>query len=142
LIHGLDTSFMVQLEVARHPGHEASRALFDRLLDSGESFALAPQVLAEFVHIVTDSNRFEQPLPVSRAIARVEHWWQARDVVPVFPNDTTVARFHAWMREHALGRKRLLDTMLAATYFTNDVRSILSTNARDFAVFGCFSIPN
>jgi hypothetical protein len=30
--------------------------------------------------------------------------------------------------------------MLAATYFSNGVRSIVTTNARDFAVFGCFEI--
>ena len=46
----------------------------------------------------------------------------------------------AWMREHALGRKRLLDTLLAATYFTNDVQSIITTNQRDFRVFGRFSV--
>ena len=38
------------------------------------------------------------------------------------------------------GRKRLLDTQLAATYFCQDVRSIVSSNIRDFEIFGCFDV--
>ena len=45
-----------------------------------------------------------------------------------------------WMKEHSLGRKRLLDTMLAATYFSHGVTVILSSNARDFNTFGCFQV--
>jgi hypothetical protein len=44
------------------------------------------------------------------------------------------------MREHGLGRKRILDTMLAATYFANDVKSIVSSNAGNFEIFGCFEM--
>jgi hypothetical protein len=30
--------------------------------------------------------------------------------------------------------------MLAATYHAQGIRSILSSNARDYAVFGCFEV--
>ena len=42
--------------------------------------------------------------------------------------------------ESRLGRKRLLDTMLAATYFTHGVRDIVTSDARDYSVFGVFQI--
>ena len=42
--------------------------------------------------------------------------------------------FLTWLREHQLGRKRLFDTRLAATYFCSDVRSIVSSNIKDFEV--------
>ena len=48
--------------------------------------------------------------------------------------------FFDWVITHRLGRKRLLDAMLGATYSSHGVRSIVSTNTRDFAVFGCFEI--
>ena len=38
----------------------------------------------------------------------------------------------------ALGRKRLLDTLLAATYWQAGIQSLLTTNPADFGVFGTF----
>lgn len=140
MIHGLDISFVVQVEVWSHPGHIGARATRDRLLDAGDRFALAPQVLAELIHIVTDERRFARPLSIDEALSRAEAWWTAEEVVPALPNEHTVPRFIAWLREHRLGRKRLLDTLLAATYITNDVSSIVTANTRDFAVFDCFQL--
>lgn len=45
--------------------------------------ALVPQTLADFIHIVTDGKRMPQPLTMAEAISRVEHWWQAEEVVRV-----------------------------------------------------------
>ncbi|MBX3269933.1 MAG: PIN domain-containing protein [Sandaracinaceae bacterium] len=140
MIHGLDTSFLVQVEIAQHPGHETARGQLDERLDRGDSFALAPQVLAELIHVVTDPRRFERPLSQAQARRRAEAWWQASEVVQTLPNEHTVPQFLAWLTEHDLGRKRLLDTLLAATYATNEIDSILTGNARDFAVFGCFTL--
>lgn len=57
-----------------------------------------------------------------------------------YPNEHTIPMFLVWHREHALGRKRLLDTLLGATYLSNQVRSLVTTNARDFRIFDKFSI--
>jgi predicted nucleic acid-binding protein len=142
VIHGLDTSFLVALEVASHPERSAARRTLDRILDAGDGLALAPQALAEFVHVITDGRRFERPLEMAGALRRVEAWWYAEEVVLALPNEHTTPRFMAWMRDHRLGRKRLLDTLLAATYASNEISSILTTNARDFAVFGVFDAPH
>jgi hypothetical protein len=47
--------------------------------------ALVPQTLAQFIHIVTDGKRMPQPLTMeeAEAISRVEHRWQAEEVVRV-----------------------------------------------------------
>jgi predicted nucleic acid-binding protein len=140
MIHGIDTSFLVAVEVAGHPAHAAARRLLDGLLVAGDSLALAPQVLAEFLHVVTDDRRFTKPLDVREAQARAERWWTAREVIATFPDEHTVPLFLGWLREHRLGRKRLLDTLLAATYFTGGVQSILTTDQRDFRVFGRFAV--
>lgn len=137
---GLDTTFLIQAEVAEHPGHAASRALWRRLLDEGEPLALAPQVLAEFVHVVTDPRRFEHPLDMRQALERAELWWHGREIVHVLPSRESTDLFLRWMGEHALGRKRLLDTQLAATYYSSGVRTIVTTNARDYSVFACFRV--
>lgn len=64
-------------------------------------------------------------------------WWTARDVVRVYSDDRAVIRLLDWLQRHALGRKRLLDTLLAATYESAGIASLLTTDARDFSVFGC-----
>jgi len=43
------------------------------------------------------------------------------------------------MKRHRLGRKRVLDTMLAATYRSAGIRSIFKLNVADFEVFGEFA---
>jgi hypothetical protein len=42
------------------------------------------------------------------------------------------------LREHRLGRKRLLDTMLAATFRSAGISSILTCDRTDFEVLGGF----
>jgi hypothetical protein len=43
------------------------------------------------------------------------------------------------MARHGLGRKRVLDTLLAASFHTAGVKSILTLNPADFDVFGQFA---
>ncbi len=137
---GLDTTFLVQAEVLGHPQHAEARASLDRFLTAGDRLVLAPQVLAEFVHVVTDSRRFSSPLDIASATARARAWWSAEEVRQVSPNDSAVHLFLSWMMRYRLGRERVLDTLLAATYHAAGVGSIVSTNARDFAAFGCFEL--
>ncbi len=66
---GLDTDFLVQVEVSGHPQHTAARRKLDELLDAGDVLVLAPQVLAEFIHVITDDRRFSEPFPMDRAIS-------------------------------------------------------------------------
>ena len=51
---GADTTFLVQLELIELPMHKAAHELLQReILQAKVSLALAPQVLAEFIHVVT-----------------------------------------------------------------------------------------
>ena len=74
------------------------------------------------------------------SVTRSQTWWRADEITHANPNDNAFKLFTAGMREHGLGRKRILDTMLAATYFANDVKSIVSSNAGNFEIFGCFEM--
>jgi hypothetical protein len=40
------------------------------------------------------------------------------------------------MQRHQLGRKRILDTQLAAILWTVGVRQVLTANPADFQIFG------
>lgn len=138
---GVDTSFLVGLAIREHPSHTRCRQLFEReILGSPASMAVAAQVLAEFCHVVTDPRRFERPLEMSEALELCEEWWNAQECHPVVVDDGVGALFLTWMHEFRLGRKRLLDTLLAATYHRAGVERLASTDWRDFERYGVFGL--
>ena len=138
MIHGLDTSFLVAAEILRHPSHQAVKVKIRELFAEGEEFAITPLVLTEFMHTVTDSKRFASFLTMDEARDVALKWWTLKDVKQVTPGAMAVAQFFVWHREHRLGRKRLQDTLLAATYRSAGIHSILTLNAANFAVLGGF----
>jgi predicted nucleic acid-binding protein len=138
---GVDTSFLVALAVREHPSHGNCRRLFESEIQGGEgTMAVAAQVLAEFCHVVSDPRRFERPLEMAEAVELCEQWWNAQECRPV-PVDAEVgALFLTWMVEFGLGRKRLLDTLLAASYHASGVKRLASTDWRDFERYGVFEL--
>jgi hypothetical protein len=81
VIHGVDTTFLVQVELLECPGHAAARAWLHAAMTQGsQPFALAPQVLTAFVHVATDPRRFRQPLTMDAALDKAQVWWEASEV--------------------------------------------------------------
>ena len=141
-LHGIDTTFLVQVEIREVPGHEAARAWLDSALAKNpQPLALAPQVLTEFVHVVTDPRRFATPLSMEEALGKAQGWWEACEVRLIYPSLDSTRLALLWLRQHRLGRKRLLDTQLAATYYSEGITRLLTLNMSDFEVFGVFQPP-
>jgi len=140
MTYGIDTDFLVALEVSDHPAHRPANNLLDGLLAANHDFALAPQVLAEFIHVVTDARRVPLPLTVEAAVARAEFWWCAREVRRIFPNAPAVETFFSWLKTYRLGRKRLLDTLLAASLDSAGVTLLITNNQVDYTVFQKFQL--
>ena len=68
MIHGLDTGFLVAVEVREHTAHADARATLVRVLSAGDLIAIAPQVLAEFKQRGPNStavadDRTQNPVP-------------------------------------------------------------------------------
>ena|ERR1017187_4220975 len=139
MIHGLDTGFLIAMEHSEHDEHVAARTVLAKLSAAGDQFALAPQVVAEFVHVVTDRRRFVLPMDMPTATLIAQRWWAAHEIVHVFPDDAATQQFLTWVAHFFLGRKRLLDTLLAATFQQAGIQSVLTTNPSDFAIFGVFT---
>ncbi len=140
MIYGIDTSFLVQLEVREVPGHEPSQRLKERLLQEWAQLGLAPQTLCEFIHIVTDPRRFEHPLSIDQAVQRSEFWWNLQEVTQLVMPPSAVATLHRWMLVHRLGRKRILDTMLAATFEAHEITRVITSDPGGFSCFECFEL--
>jgi len=59
-------------------------------------------------------------------------------VKPIYPSLDSTRLGFSWLRQHLLGRKRLLDTPLAATYYAAGVTRLLTLDMGDFDIFGVF----
>ena len=69
---GLDTSFLVALAISEHPRHnQAQDVLRTEVVEAEETLAVTPQVLAEYMHAVTDPRRFR--VPISMGCAKAFH---------------------------------------------------------------------
>ena len=138
---GLDTGVLVAIAVREHHAHRAAWQWFvEEVRGRDGAMAIAPQILAEFAHVVTDPRRFEQPLAMEDAMALAARFWNARECRHVAAADDSVAIFLDWIAAHRLGRKRLLDTLLAASYRAAGVSRLVTTDWRDFDVFGAFEV--
>lgn len=73
---GIDTSVLVQLEIVEIPGHQRAHELLRReVLDADGELAIAPQVLTEFLHVVTDPRRFQRPFTIAVRCKSLLTYW-------------------------------------------------------------------
>lgn len=136
MILALDTDVLVSWAMTGSPRHGAARRLFEAEVRGGGSLALTPQVVHEFLHVATDSKRFENPLSMAEALRMARTLWNAGDVVRLLPAPEALPRTLELMETLRLGRKRILDTALAATLECAGVRRLATFNPGDFAIFG------
>ncbi len=136
---GLDTTVLVAASLLEHERHRHCWDILKRCIGKKQKILLTPQVLSEFIHVVTDERRFQKPLTITEAIAKSEEWWGAEEVTQVYPNEEAVRLFHIWLVEYTLVRKRLLDTMLAATYSAAGAQALFTLNPNDFKIFNVFN---
>jgi hypothetical protein len=112
------------------------RALVDAgVRRDGGRIALAPQVCWESLHVVTDERRFERPCSMDEGSALLRAVGNARKTERLAPTAHVMPRVLELLREHRRGRKRLLDTALAATLAAGGVRR---RGTYDVRAYGCF----
>jgi predicted nucleic acid-binding protein len=128
------------LAFADHPANTATVAAVKSEAAKGNKLVFPTLVIAEFLHVSTDVRRFAPPLTMTEAIDWVEAFMQNPAVSLVLPTDTSVKQTFNWMRQLQLGRKRILDTELAAILHTSGVRRLLTSNPADFMVFNVFDV--
>ena len=132
----VDTDVLVHWVMDGAPLHEPCRRLLGReIREKGNQLGITPQVLHELIHICTDPRRFENHLSMDQAIMWSRSLWDGKDVVRLLPSAAVFHRTLELLKNLRLGRKRILDTALAATLEAADVKRLATLNARDFEVF-------
>ncbi len=140
MLIGIDTSFLVHFEIVESSAHQPARAWASARIEKQDQFGIAPQVLFEFMHVVTDSKRFMRPLTISQALERAMIWWSAKETKQLTFPAQGLEVFQELMQTHSLGRKRILDTALAATFINSKIKHVVSYNWRDFSALGSFTV--
>jgi len=136
MILGVDTDVLVNWAMEGAPRHRASRRLLEKELGRPAGrLGLTTQVLFEFLHVCTDPRRFEAPLSMDRANDVARDIWSASDVERIQPGPAVFERTLELLLSLKLGRKRILDTALAAALESAGVHRLATFNGRDFAVF-------
>ena len=136
---GIDTSFLVAWAIPEHPAHQECRRLAEEAASDQRTFALTSGILAVVIHVVTDSRRFARPLEMEAASAMARFWTNATEVRLLPQGQDVTRQWLDWLAEHRLGRKRLLDTLIAATWHVAGIRDVYTLNPNDFTVFRKFT---
>lgn len=131
---GIDTNVLVYAHIAACPQHaRARRRLLAELGDPEVTVVLSPLVLHEFMHVITDGRRFEPPVSMPEAVA-LARGYVGRANVEVAPVGEAALRTALdQLERHQLGRKRIADTLLAASLIAAGATEILTCNPGDFA---------
>jgi predicted nucleic acid-binding protein len=105
-------------------------------IQQGVRLVFPDLIVTEFLHVITDERRFSPPLTMIEALDWMKEFLANSMVTLLEPTTASAQQTLAWMRQFKLGRKRILDTHLAAILHTSGVRRLLTSNPADFAVFG------
>ncbi|HEX4119356.1 MAG TPA: hypothetical protein VH619_01915 [Verrucomicrobiae bacterium] len=132
---GLDCNILVQLAFADHPANAKTLAAVQVETAKGEKLVFPSLVGGEFLHVATDDRRFSPPLTMTEALDWMEEFLKNPAVGLLEPTPESMDQTLRWMRQFKLGRKRILDTQLAAVLHVGGVRRLLTSNPADFAVF-------
>jgi len=137
---GLDCNILVQLALRDHPANAATIAAVQAEVKRGNRLVFPSLVIDEFLHVITDARRFNPPLTMTEALDWVESFLANPAVGLLEPTPESLRQALQWMRKFNLGRKRILDTHLAAVFYAAGVHRLFTANAADFAVFNVFEI--
>ena len=138
---GIDTTFLIDLEIKESPRHERAVEIFNKWREEKNSFlVIYSNVFNEFLHVITDAKRFVNPVPMETAIERCWYWSDHQRVKVVYSSDDSLKRLLLWMSMHELGRKRINDTTMAAVYAQEGVSKIITANPADFEILKTFEV--
>lgn len=132
---GLDTTFLIDLYWKNSPRHLKVVELLNSFSQSNEELNIYYNCFNEFIHVITDTHRFEDAFTMEEALAVAEEWRDLENVKILFPDDQSYGRTLTWLEIFKLGRKRLNDTNMASCYELAGVTKLFTANPDDFKSF-------
>jgi predicted nucleic acid-binding protein len=138
---GIDTTFLIDLEILDSPRHKKAVKLFEKWQKEKHSvIAIFNQSFLEFQHVITDSRRFNNPLSMEQALERTWFWVDQERIKIIYPNENSLKRALLWTNMYKLGRNRIQDTHMAAAFAESGVTELWTANPSDFEIFEVFDL--
>lgn len=138
---GVDTNVLVYAHIPAMPDHRAVRGFVQSRLEEAKSaLIVTPLVLHELVHVITDARRFDPPVAMGEALALANSFLHRSNVECVAVDEDSIALAFKLLDRHALGRRRVADTLLAATLMRHHVTDLITCNPCDFELFDALTI--
>lgn len=133
---GLDTNVLLYAHIETLPNHQNVRDyLLSQLRNTRVQLILTSDVLNEFIHVVTDRKRFSPPFEMKDALDTARLYLKHTNILCLGAGEMSLLRAIDLMDRHKLGRKRVSDTILAATLLTHGVHEIITCDPDDFRIF-------
>jgi len=131
----LDTNILIHALDPTSNCYPACDALVERTKAADSGLCIAPENLAEFYAIVTNSRRVPTPRSSEEALSVIEQFLErpGLELLPV-PTDL-VARWIALVRRHPVVGGDLFDIQLIATMLGNGITRIYTYHRDDFTPF-------
>ena len=129
---GVDTNMLVYAADMSFPLHQEARKALLALAKEDKGF-ITPQNLAEFISTTT---KLGMELPA--VMDYVETFNEMFSVV--YPNPATLIFFTSLVQQKEITRARVFDAFFVATYLSNGIDAIYTSNTRDFERLGAIKV--
>lgn len=126
----VDTNVLVYSTVAGNPWHEQARHWLMTLHDQGTVLCVSPQILREYLVVLTRGQVFEMQFTVEQAIETLEAllpWLQSLD-----ETEAASAVLRDLVRHYQVRGKHIHDANIVATMITHGVSRLATYNVKDF----------
>jgi toxin-antitoxin system PIN domain toxin len=123
----LDANVLVYAADLDSPEHERSRRLRDRAMRGELAAVLTPQVLFEFLAVVTNPSAVSNPLRPEEANEQVRILAEA--IPLVFPTPETHRTALGLLGKTRISGRRVFDVVLAATLADNGISRVYTYDA-------------
>lgn len=127
-----DTNILVYAHNLDSPYHLKAISLVRAAIEGVLRAVLAQQNLLEFYSIITDPKRVSKPLPSEEASGLVKDYLNSPFKI-IFPDQETLNLTLSFDKGSKGGE--IFDTFLVATMLSNNVKSIITVNTKDFKTF-------
>ena len=132
----IDSNILIYAHLPSLSEHVQARQTVEAILaDPSARVLLTVGILAEVVHVVTDSRRFQPALSIHQATALARTYLNRTNVAVMPTEDIDLQNALALMDRYRLGRGRISDTLLAAVLQRHGVVRLLTRNLADFQIF-------
>ncbi len=127
-----DTNILVYAHNLDSPYHLKAVSLVQAAVEGRLEVVLAQQNLLEFYAIITDPRRVREPLSPNEASSLVTDYLNSPFKI-IFPDQETLNLTFSLNKDSKGGE--IFDTFLVATCVSNNVKSIITVNTKDFKPF-------